>query len=244
MKTKQFSIGVVCILVALLTTACPNGPRNPPQDSAIAAHGNTDWHIDTAEEFLFGTDMAGANTATNHCPATWTRRHMHVGLTNTNHFYHDADRTTPGDDTNTNNGIETAMLFFYAGHGEPTEWDTLGNEATQGNMSLGDFKEGGLSRYYWQCSCKVFAHGPKDCPGSTWDYACPGDFDGSADSEDMRNVYERWGPVLEPDVRMACGSSTPAYCHEWVTNKIWDNYNNHGFDVADAFIDGLRASVY
>ena len=32
---------------------------NPPKDSAVAAHGDTDWHLDTANEFLFGKDMAG-----------------------------------------------------------------------------------------------------------------------------------------------------------------------------------------
>jgi len=55
----------------------------------------------------------------------------------------------------------------------------------------------------------------------------------------MRNVYERWGPALEPELRMACGASTEAYCHEQQTNRIWDNFNNNGFDVADSFIDGL-----
>jgi hypothetical protein len=55
----------------------------------------------------------------------------------------------------------------------------------------------------------------------------------------MRNVYERWGPVLEPDLRMACGASTSAYCHEDQTNAIWNNYNNNGLDVADSFIEGL-----
>jgi hypothetical protein len=55
----------------------------------------------------------------------------------------------------------------------------------------------------------------------------------------MRNVYERWGPALEPDLRMACGVSTAAWCHVGQTNAIWNNYNNLGFDVADSFIEGL-----
>jgi hypothetical protein len=215
--------------------------RNPALNSAIAAHGNTDWHIDTAEEFLFGTDMGGSSTAANHTPDTWARRHMHVGLTNTANFYYDSDLTASGADTDATSGIDDgSMLFFYAGHGSPTSWDTLGNSAGQGNMSLADWQDGGRLRYYWQCSCEVFAHGPP-CPGFTdphFKYACVGDFDGSADSYNMRNVYERWGPVLEPDLRMACGASTAAYCHEDQTNAIWNNYNN-GFDVADSFILGL-----
>jgi hypothetical protein len=165
---------------------------------------------------------------------------MQIGLTNTHDFYYDEDLIATGADTDATNGIETAMLFFYAGHGWPESWDTLGNSATQSNMSLGDYLDGGLLRYYWQCSCEVFAHGPYTCTGSSLEYSCPGDFDGSADSFNHRNVYGRWGAVLNADLRMACGASTLAYCHENQTNRIWDNYNNSGFDVADSFIDGLN----
>ncbi len=167
---------------------------------------------------------------------------MHVGLTNTNHFYFDSDLTTPGDDTDPTSGIDRNMLFFYAGHGAPTLWNTLGNNATQGNMNLGDGPSG-LLRYFWQCSCETFAHGPQNCPTSTMVYACPGDFDGSSDSVAMRNVYERWGPVLGDDLRLACGVSTLAWCHESNVNRIWDNYNNNGLDVADSFIDGLNTAT-
>jgi len=215
--------------------------RNPTLNSAITAHGNTDWNIDTAEEFLFGTDMGGSPTAANHTPDTWARRHMHVGLTNTANFYYDSDLTSSGADTDATSGIDDgSMLFFYAGHGNPTRWNTLGNNAGQGNMSLGDWQDGGRLRYYWQCSCSVFAHGPP-CGPPHFKYACVGDFDGSADSPSMRNVYERWGPVLEPDLRMACGASTGAYCHEAQTNAIWNNYNNNGLGVADSFIEGLAS---
>jgi len=226
---------------------------NPPLNTAIAAHGNTDWHIDTANEFLFGTDMHGASTAANHCPNTWTRRHIHVGLTNTNHFYYDTDRITPGDDTDTTNGIDTAMLFFYAGHGfPPSSWNTLGNNASVSNVSIADDPGWGILRYYWQCSCTVFAHGQACCPGDTcsathpcpddadWWYQCPGQFSGSADSLATPNVYERWGAAINPNLRMACGSSTCGYCHEGQMNSIWNNYNNLGYDVADSFIEGLH----
>ncbi len=253
MNANMCSMKIVCVLIVLLTVACC--PNNPPINTAITAHGNTDWHIDTAEEFLFGTDMAGAPTAANHCPSSWIRRHMNVGLTNTNHFYYDADLTTPGDDTDATSGIETAMLFFHAGHGFPPPlWDTLGNSATQSNMSLGDCPGSGRLRYYWQCSCTTFAHGSRCCPGMNchsthpctpgydWWYQCPDEFDGSADGVNMRNIFERWGPVLNPAFRMACGSSTCAYCHESQMNRIWDNYNNKGYDVADSFIDGLRGT--
>jgi hypothetical protein len=152
--------------------------------------------------------------------------------------------TSPGDDSDTEKGIDQRyMLFFYAGHGSPTSWDTLGDNGHQTGMRLGNGGNGGHLRYYWQCSCDVFAHGPRvgTCAkAGTWDYACPGEFDGSTDSGNMRNVFERWGPALDgTDLRMACGASTAAYCHGSQVNKIWDNYNNLGYDVADAFIDGL-----
>jgi hypothetical protein len=237
---KKSALIIIWVAITLLLASCC--PRDPALNSVKSAHGNTDWHIDTAEEFLTGKGMGGTTTAANHCPDTWSKDHMHVGLTNTNVYYYDEDIITSGEDRDASSGIDMPMLFFYAGHGSPTSFDTLGNSAVLTNMGLGNCKglSGGTLRYYWQCSCKVFAHGPKNCPGITHYYACPEDFDGSPDSDSMRNVYERWGPILDPDLRMACGSSTNAYCHETETNKIWDNYNNNGFDVADSFIDGLH----
>jgi len=132
------------------------------------------------------------------------------------------------------------MLFFYAGHGWPLSWDTLGDSASQNFMNLGNITQGGTLRYYWQCSCEVFAHGPKKtCGGSSFEYSCPQDFTGGPDTEDMRNVFLRWGPALNRDLRMACGMTTSAYCHEGNVNKVWDNYNNKGMSVADSFIEGF-----
>jgi hypothetical protein len=216
---------------------------NPPLNSAIAAHGNTDWHLNTANEFLFGVDMNGNSTAPNHAPNSWNKRHIHVGLTNTSNYYYDKTRVATGDDYNVANGIDTAMLFFYAGHGNPTEWCSLGDMATQSKMKLSNVTDSlGWSRYYWQCSCEVFAHGPKVCSGSSLDYACPGSFSGAADSDAMRNVFERWGPALTSDLRMACGVSTLAYCHSGNVNHIWDDFNNQGMSVAQSFIDGLSGA--
>lgn len=226
--------------VLLLASCCP---RNPGVNTVRTAHGNTDWHIDTAEEFLTGKDMGGTAKAANHCPDTWTKTHMHTGLTNTNEYYYDKDVTAAGKDTDATSGIDKPMLFFYAGHGEATDFSTLGNDAFITNMRIGNCagsSNPGTLRYYWQCSCEVFAHGPRNCGAGAYDYSCPGDFDGSADSDAMRNVYERWGARLDPTLRMACGSSTLAYCWDTETNKIWDNYNNKGYDVADSFIDGLH----
>jgi len=133
------------------------------------------------------------------------------GLTNTSKYYYDKTLTAGGDDTNAGAGIDRAMLFFYAGHGGPLSWSTLGDSASQNFMNLGNIAQGGTLRYYWQCSCEVFAHGPKKtCTGSTMEYSCPQDFTGGADTENMRNVFLRWGPALSRDLRMACGMSTSA----------------------------------
>lgn len=221
-------------------TACELVIANPPLNSVLSAHGNTDWHIDTAEEFLFGTDIDGNPSAANFAPATWTRNHIHIGDMNTNRFYYDESLVFNGDDTNIFRGIDRAMLFFYAGHGNPVLFNTLGNNAFLGDMLIGNGVDQSL-RYYWQCSCNVFAHGPQTCADpSLRDFGCPADFTpGTADSFAMRNVYERWGPILGDNLRMACGGSTSMFCHESNTNRAWDNYNNNGMDVADSFINGF-----
>lgn len=215
---------------------------DPPANSAKAAHGNTDWHIDTANEFLFCKDMAGSTTAANCAPASWTKNHIHTGLTNTAHFYDDNSHVAIGDDTDLGNGIDKPMLFFYAGHGNATTWNTLGDNGHQTDVLFGNILGGGQLRYFWQCSCEVFAHGPLVCSGVDCDYSAPQDFDGSADSNAMRNVFERWGPAIGNDLRMACGVSTLAYCHEGNVNAIWNKFNNEGRSVADSFILGLGSA--
>lgn len=211
---------------------------NPPANSVLAAHGNIDWHIDTVNEFLFGTNMAGTTTASHHAPDTWTRTHIHIGLTNTSKYYYDKALVTTGQDTNTPNGIDRTMLFFYAGHGNPTLWNTLGDSATQSDVRLANVTGGGTLRYYWQCSCEVFAHGPETCnPVTTFAYGCPDKFDGSADSASMRNVFERWGPAVMTDLRMACGGSTSMFCHTQQVNRAWSDYGSG--TIANMFLDGF-----
>ncbi len=211
---------------------------NPPANSALAAHGNVDWHINTANEFLFGENMAGTVTAGHHAPDTWSRTHIHVGLTNTSKYYYDKALVSSGADVDIPNGIDRTMLFFYAGHGNPTSWNTLGDSASQGDVRLANITGGGSLRYYWQCSCEVFAHGPETCnPPTTFSYACPDQFNGAADSVSMRNVFQRWGPALTSDLRMACGGSTEMYCHTQEVDRAWSDYGNGS--VAHMFLDGF-----
>jgi hypothetical protein len=217
---------------------------NPPANSVLAAHGNTDWHIDTANEFLFGEDMAGTMTAQHHAPDPWSRTHIHTGLSNTSKYYYDKALVNTGEDTNIPSGIDRTMLFFYAGHGNPTIWNTLGDSATQSDVRLANVTGGGNLRYYWQCSCEVFAHGPETCsPATTFNYGCPDKFSGAADSASMRNVFQRWGPALTADLRMACGGSTSMYCHTQQVDRAWSDYGNGS--VANMFLDGFgEAGAY
>jgi len=228
----------------LLTSAHANFEVycDPPANSAKATHGNTDWHIDTANEFLFCKDMAGNTTTANCAPASWTKEHIHVGLTNTAQYYYDKSLVATGNDTDSGKGIDKPMLFFYAGHGNPTTWNTLGDNGHQSDVLLGNILGNGQLRYFWQCSCETFAHGPRVCSGGDCDYSEPQNFDGSADSAAMRNVFERWGPAIGNDLRMACGVSTLAYCHEGNVNSIWNKFNNEGRSVAESFILGLGST--
>lgn len=220
---------------------------NPPLNTAVSGHGNTDWHIDTANEFLFGQDMAGNSTAANFAPATWTKTHLWTpadSVSNTAHYYHDQTLIASGADTDASNGIDgNQMLFFHAGHGAPTFWNTLGDDAYESNMKLGNCADQGHLRYFWICSCETMAHGPRTCSNTSLSYGCPDKFDGSADSVDMRNAYQRWGNVLNNGyLRMACGGSSDMWCHETQMNAIWSNYNVSHYDVADTWQYGARSN--
>ncbi|MDR2018310.1 MAG: RICIN domain-containing protein [Syntrophobacterales bacterium] len=212
---------------------------NPPANSVKAVHGNTDWNIDTANAFLFGKNMAGSQTTQHYAPNTWSKTHSHIGLTNTSKYYYDKSRVSTGADTDVLNGIDQTMLFFYTGHGNPTIWNTLGDNATQSSVLLANSNGGGKLRYYWQCSCAVFAHGPETCtPRGTFSYSCPNKFNGAADSVSMRNVFQRWGSALNSSLRMACGGSTSMYCNTDQVDRVWSNYAR-GYTVAQMFLDGF-----
>ncbi|MFB0566836.1 MAG: hypothetical protein ACETWK_14300 [Candidatus Aminicenantaceae bacterium] len=236
--------------------------RNPDPNSVIVAHGDAGDAMDFAEAFISGKDSKGQPVAgvSNHCPDTWTKRHIHVkslnyplvSLTNTDHFYHDLDLISTGKDHNLPNGIDQAMLFFCVGHSSFSQWSppncdlglkwqTVGNYATAKHMSLGDYDGWGFLRYYWQASCWVFAHGPLNCPSASEKYSCPWMYNGSPDKCAMRSVYDRWGPVLNPDLRMACGVSTSCSYGPYKGSEIWNYLNNLQYNITDAWIWGMVA---
>ena len=50
------------------------------------------------------------------------------------------------------------MLFFYAGHGNPDAVERVGRvRQPTPDVQLANITGGGNLRYYWQCSCEVFA---------------------------------------------------------------------------------------
>ena len=70
MKTNRL---LLLILLACLALCAGCQPRNPLPNSVVAAHGDLDWHKDTAQEFLDGKNLAGAQVAANFAPAAWSR---------------------------------------------------------------------------------------------------------------------------------------------------------------------------
>src|SRR5260370_33106552 len=114
-KTLTF-LGIIWLMAMLFAPLRSSSSRhpgeaslpvmpNPPLNTAVAAHGNTDWHISTANEFLFGTDNSGNATAENHAPNSWTRSHIHIGFTSTFHFYFYKALRSPPQQTDLPNAI-------------------------------------------------------------------------------------------------------------------------------------------
>jgi hypothetical protein len=211
---------------------------NDPALSAISIQGGSDFE-DTAEGFLTGHGTGGALMSSFKAPSTWSLRH----LSSESQYFRDPERapSVTASDADPVDGIDQAMLLFYAGHGDPEKfWTVDGNDQVKiSDVRLGNCKRDGVVRYVWQCSCQVYAHGPdmgpKKCGGSgiVADpcYDNPGGW--TATSE--MNVFDRWGPALDPSVRMACGASTNAHC-EGIGGSIWYNLGVTNTDVADAFI--------
>ena len=153
-------------------------------------------------------------------------------------------------------GIDKGVFFFHAGHGSGirgpvgrdgnrmfwTDWK-LGNCSSDGTKS-------GELRYLFVCSCRSFAHGPA-ASSSAIQYDRPSEFDPNHNTAntanpfsnflpDYANVFERLGPVLSDNMRMACGSSTSAHCNvinspDSVVDHMISLYYYNFYKVADAW---------
>jgi hypothetical protein len=219
LKTKRTIAWVAALLGWTVLASCHPGqlmiPPDPSNLTVKAAHGAPGPSRETAEEFLSRSPFR-----------TTDKTPMHEGLCYAEPFYHDAGPDPAGKDTDPFNGIETATLFFSATNGTPDTWLAMPNgrdpgkcsqSATEthvvepGRMRLGNGQGTGDGlRYFWQCASSVFAHGPRQCPAPARESGCPEGFDGTQDTVLARSVYERWGGMLTPGLRMACGFSTAA----------------------------------
>jgi len=219
-----------------------------PSDLTVkAAPGAPGLSRDTAEEFLKRAPFPNAGKSP-----------LHEGLCYAEPFYHDAALDPAGNDTDPVNGVDTATLFFNATLGTAETWLAMphGRDPVMcpqsasemhvvdpRRMKLGNGRGTGDGlKYFWQCASDVFAHGPRQCPAGAPDFSCLESFDGTQDTVLMRNVYERWGGMLAPGLRMACGFSTAAFCQPDNVRRVWDLYDHstNGYAVADAFIEGFR----
>ena len=254
---KRLAPGALALLGALLLTSCQSQQAiivQGPADLAVrAAPGAPGRSVETAEAFLKQSPFPPAGRAL-----------LHEGLCYSEPFYQDAALDPAGKDTDAVNGVDRGVLFFVATVGTPETWLAMPHgrdpvmcpqSATENHtvfprtVRLGDGRHaaGGQGpvdglRYFWQCASGVFAHGPRKCPASGTEHGCPENFDGTQDTVLMRNVYERWGSLFAPGLRMACGFSTSAFCDPLDTRRAWELFSRerNRYPVADAFIEGFR----
>lgn len=192
--------------------------------------------------FLSGCDETGRNCLPNAAPIGWQRQQLQQGEAVTASFFcgkAGAPSSTCADDK-VPNGIDSGpRLVFYAGHGGPTGWKAQNEDVELRRVLLGDQE----LRYFWQCSCNVMAHGKPIDLGAGPDFYAPDTYSysaGGADDPRKRNVFARWPAAISGRLRLACGGSS-GVCAESgeAVNRIWDDFNNRGFDVADSFLEGV-----
>lgn len=140
-------------------------------------------------------------------------------------------------------GADSSPVFFYAGHG--TAEGFWARDAPDSNRLplTGCMRIGDVTRYYFQCSCQVFAHGklpespgPGDSEGD--DYIAPWTFaGGSACYGGQKNIFETWYGVFTPQSRLICGASSIVYCQDTENaRRFWLNHQERGLDISDSFI--------
>ena len=201
-----------------------------------------------------------------HPPAEWPARHGHREF----HTVDDYSRyfvdsgvvgdgvAPPANDLDEVEGLESAHLVFYAGHGTTSSWEAHADKTVQlSDISLGD----GDARYLWMLSCHVMAHGPRipEMLGDTRieDYLAPHLFDplragvaDDCDSMSHADVFCRWGrqnghgkSPLGAGLRLACGGSTDLGGHDFPSALIWQYKLVAGLDVADSYLLGLAVGA-
>lgn len=187
------------------------------------------------------------------------------------HFY-DATRYGGGDDE-LENGIDVGAVLLHMAHGSPEGWQVRPNNASVQEATasiakivvgeaISNHTTGGALRYYFQCSCKVLAHGPcrknpagsssmartpENCKaGSGLTYNEPSLFCETGCEEALsrdhpleRNVFERWTPALGRGLRLACAGSTAIRCKKENIARMFAAIEGGGQAIADSFLAGF-----
>ena len=112
---------------------CSSSTNNPAQNSVIVTSGGPQldsWFQWGAEVFLEGK-VKGITTDYRypHCPWVSTGKfvHMEDNFTNAEPYYYDSAYGSSGADNDSKKGIDQAMLFYCATHGNPGGWQVKGS---------------------------------------------------------------------------------------------------------------------
>jgi hypothetical protein len=150
-------------------------------------------------------------------------------------------------------GLEQNTVLYIVGHGDPDNIQVgAGQRVRIKTISLGDQ----FTRYLFLIGCNILAHGPKRrCSEPTGlcglDFSCPGAFHQDPPSGAMptahcrQNAFKRLAgeskrfPVLNPRMRVICGSSTQIPSNPSVALPILYYQYIERMGVTEAFLSGL-----
>jgi hypothetical protein len=235
-RSRSYLKILLCVLGVSLALLVFSWLRVPTADDAVCGGATLE------AKFALGTDgerslRDSANAFSDAGPGCLRRLEVQKVKGDNSKFFCQGP-----DELDAENGVDSAPVFFFFGHGMPDSWTAGTNDARQTCMRVGEPPRGML-RYYFQCSCQVFAHGPLHTERHYDEYPAPWDFTKgpNRDLYKRRSVYRRWGPVLGPSTRLACGLSSVMPCGDSQVRKTM--LDKEGFlDVADAFLEGIEAA--
>jgi len=237
-----FSLGILIFLSPAIAQECTIkvDSEESMDELSITATNGAQAFFSNAESYL---DKA---------PPGWAKRFIHPVLNN----YYDRSINSNGDDFDADHGIDRSTIFFFVGHGVPGQLNIndLNTRATSSSIRVGNCQGsdcGSILRYFFLCSCRVFANGPLLLGGADGslveDFYCPGvppDPDSTEPVSDVLSLFSKTLDARFTDVRMLCGASTLIRCSDEIVRRIWDNYLFYNLDVSDSFLLALHSRPY